>query len=99
MGCFMILKIDNSEMRISYAKELISMKDAIIESEVKIDIEDNCINELQDLFFHTDCASITILSDDDKVLADYSNYGLGHLEQSIMDDIVVTSIILVNVTA
>ena len=95
----MILKIDNSEMRISYAKELISMKDAIIESEVKIDIEDNCINELQDLFFHTDCASITILSDDDKVLADYSNYGLGHLEQSIMDDIVVTSIILVNVTA
>ena len=60
-------------------------------------MEDVRLSELQDLFYTTDLTSVVLYADGGDVLADYSEYGLDHLEQSIQDDIIITSIMLRNI--
>ena len=93
----MILRLNTEfEVPVSFVKETITFQNAVIHSTVKIDIENNCLNELQDSLFSAETATIILYADDDNELKNYSNYGISHLEQSIQDDIIITSILLEN---
>lgn len=92
----MILVINQeTNVKISYVREVITFTKPAIESEVKIDIEGNVLSMLEDLF-SIDITSIILKADNGSELADYSEYGIDHLEQFIQDDIVITSIVLRN---
>ena len=94
----MILKIDETEgIRVNYVREVITFQNSTPEAEVRIDIEGNCLQELEDRLFTSDCSSIVLYADDDSELANYNEYGLSNLEQSIQDDIVITTVVLRNI--